>query len=186
MSKLTQILKGEVATSRRGIEAAVVAKAESIARKKGISRDQAEREVWAKPGVTEAYERQPVGQPRKPEQRVVKTTEAEAELDRRARKRMKKSGVSYPKACSEELEADPGLYQRYEREVASGAVYNAPEPPEYKQPQFISGDHPMYKSAKRKDDPGTQDVDGDECPRCGGDVEDGDKYCANCGAKLNP
>lgn len=51
------------------------------------------------------------------------------------------------------------------------ATYAVPEPSTSQ-----SGLHPMYKSAS--------DDDGDECPSCGEETDDGDKFCSDCGADL--
>ncbi len=44
---------------------------------------------------------------------------------------MKRTGMSYAKAASEALEADPALYSQYEREIRSGSTFEVPEQPEY-------------------------------------------------------
>lgn len=63
--------------------------------------------------------------------RFAPQTEAEAVLDDRARKRMKREGCSYPAAVEKELQVDPSLYAQYEKELAAGQTYNTPEPPDY-------------------------------------------------------
>jgi hypothetical protein len=181
MPTLKKILKGEVATSRRGLEEAVLAKAEKIAKRNGISRDEAERQVWAEDGVTEAYEQLPVGRPQARERPIVKATAAEGVLDERARKRMKRTGCTYAKACSDEVMADPSLYQRYEKEIAAGMTYDVPQPPEYLELPSLTGDQSMSKRGIRKDDPSGAY---DECPECSEDVDEDDRYCSACGASL--
>ena len=110
--------------------------------------------------------------PRKPQPRTAQITSAEAELDSRARQRMKKTGESYAKACSAELMADPTLYQKYEAELAAGKVYTAPAPVEFSDPT-------LTKRGK------SDDSDDSECPKCGEEVDEDDKFCADCGAKLD-
>jgi len=122
MSKLEKVLKSAT-RNRETISAAVIEKAEKIAAREGISREVAEARVWKKrPDAFAAYEAAAKGEPRKPQPRTAQITSAEAELDSRARQRMKKTGESYAKACSAELMADPTLYQKYEAELAAGKV----------------------------------------------------------------
>jgi len=173
MPKLSQILKGEAAASRRTLAEAVIAKAERISRKTGRPREKVENEIWEK-GAQQAYESLPLGTQRAREPKMVKVTSAEAELHRRALKRMKGSDCSYAKAVSEELTSDPALYRQYENELASGQGYEVPQPAEYLEPATKSG-------RKRKDDSGGAF---DECGSCGSDVEPADRYCSNCGKPI--
>jgi hypothetical protein len=126
---LKRILKSAV-RDRASITEAVIAKAQKVAAKKGISRELAEAKIWKRRGgeAQESYESAPAGKPKRPEQKMMKVTSAEADLDERARKRMKKNaGMSYAKAVTEELMADPDLYNRYEAELRSGSsVYEVP------------------------------------------------------------
>jgi len=173
MSKFKQVLKS--ATTRDQIVAAVVKKAAKITKRKGIAPDLAEAKTWAKDGAREAYESAPLPKAPVRERKFFEATPSEAELDRRARKRMKKTGVSYPKACSEELTADPSLYENYQRELAAGNTFSAPEP-EYLSTQPGEFDRMMTTKSNGDDD--------DECPECGEDVDDGAKFCSSCGTDL--
>ena len=59
---------------------------------------------------------------------MASVTSAEALLDTRARKIMKKDPtVGYASACSRVLMEDPSLYQKYEQELAAGRTYTVPE-----------------------------------------------------------
>ena len=175
MPKLRKILKGEIAVSRATISAAVVKKAEKIAKKTGISREAAEGEIWSRPGVQQAYEDTPKPkQPKRAESRIFKATAAEAELDRRARKRMTKEKCTYAKAVESELASDPSLYNQYERELNSGATpYDMPE-----NSQFLSTQPGDYERMIGKSD------SPESCPKCDADVDEDDSYCSSCGADL--
>jgi hypothetical protein len=168
----------KAAKTRDEIVAAVEDKARKIAKRDGISDDIARAKAWTEhPEAQQAYEAAPKPVAKKAERRMFKATAAEAELDKRARKRMRKSGQSYPQAVSSELNEDPGLYERYQKELAAGAAYMVPEP------QFLStqpdADKFTYKRASSNDD------DDDECPECEEDVDEDDKFCANCGTDLS-
>jgi hypothetical protein len=176
--KLRKILKGETVASRSLIEGAVIAKATKIAKRKNISPEAAEAEVWSQPGVTEAYEAVPKPrQPQRAEPKMFQSTKAEAELDRRARLRMKRDNkYTYAKAVESELAEDPGLYDQYEKELAAGTTYLAPE-------QFLSTqgddyDRMIGKRGKAKSD------SPESCPECGEGVDENDSYCSSCGADL--
>jgi len=180
---LMEILKGDAACTRVSISAAVDDEAARLVRKRGMSSTEAVNKVWWTPGPNgrtpaEVYDSMPEPIQRQPVRKMIKVTAAEAELDRRARKRMRKTGCDYATAHGQELLADPGLYRQYEKESAAGQTYEVPQPVEYLDP-------PMLKSAKRKDDPGTVAAsDDDECPKCGEDVDEDDNFCSNCGARL--
>lgn len=158
-----QVLKS--AGSRDAIVAAVEKEAEVIAKRDGLTIDRARAKVWNETGAHEAYEAAPIGKPKQPERKVFRCTKAEAELDRIARQRVKKTGRSYAQCCSDVLTERPELYKQYQEELASGRTFLVPEP------EFIAG--PVLKG----DDEG-------ECPKCGEETEDGDKFCSNCGHKL--
>jgi len=167
MSKFQKVLKST--TTREAIVAAVAQRAVKIAKRDGIGDDLALAKAWAEhPEAQLAYESAPKEAPKKPERRMFAATKAEIELDDRARKLMKKNpGTTYAKAVTQTLESDPGLYSRYESELAQAKTYDVPEPESQR-------DHPMYKSAS----------DGDECPACGEEVDDDAKFCSACGADL--
>jgi len=126
MSEFQKVIKS--AASRGRIEQVVIAKAARRAQRKGITPEQAEQELWDRPGVQEAYENAGPGAPPKMERHMVKLTGAEIELHRRAKVRQKAApGMTYSKACSAELEADPALYTRYEQELRNGVQTAVPE-----------------------------------------------------------
>jgi len=178
--KLRKILKGETVASRALIEQAVVAKAAKIAQRKGLSREAAESQVWQQPGVQEAYESVPVArQPQRAEPKTYKATAAEAELDRRARKRMARTKCDYAKAITDELDADPSLYTRYTEELASNSTpYDVPENSQLLSTQPGDYDRMVGKRGKAKSD------SPEECPECDADVDEDDSYCSSCGADL--
>jgi len=170
MSELQKVLKS--APSRDAICEVIKKRAEKRAKKTGVPVEQAEAAEWQKhPEALQAYTSAPKSEPRKPQPRTAQITSAEAELDSRARQRMKKTGESYAKACSAELMADPTLYQKYEAELAAGKVYTAPAPVEFSDPT-------LTKRGKAAGDDG-------ECPECGGDVDEDDSFCSGCGADLS-
>lgn len=127
--KLKKILKSAIRNRTTVIEA-VQKKAAKIAKKTGISPELAEGKVWARRGgeAQAAYESVPAGKPKRAEPKMMKITSAESELDERARKRMKRTGETYAKACSAELMADANLYTEYEKELAAGSTYDVPAP----------------------------------------------------------
>jgi hypothetical protein len=144
MSKLKQVMKSATAT-REDLFAAVAKKAKKIALRKGCSVELAEGRLWESVFKTaSALE----GPELRREVKVFKATPAEAELDKRARKLMKTTGLT---------------------------TFLVPES---SQPNFVE----VGKLAPG-DAPGP-DGDEDECPKCGEDVDDEDKFCANCGTKL--
>jgi len=167
MGKFQKVLKS--ATTRDAIVAAVEQKAQKIAKRDSIGEDAALAKVWQEhPEAHEAYEAAPKGDLRKREPNMMQATAAEAELDRRARKRMAKDKtMTYAKALSSELDADPGLYTQYQNEAAAGTTFLVPEP-------NTQADSMTRKSAE----------DGDACPDCGEEIDAGDKFCAGCGADL--
>jgi hypothetical protein len=138
---LKQIRKSDNLTfSRESIATAIRNKAAKIAAKKGISIEKAEARVWRKhPEAHRAYENAATPVAKAAERRAAMVTEAEGELDSRARKRMKRTGESYAKACQHELEQDPSLYEKYEKESVNGATFAVPEPPEYSGSNFVNG-----------------------------------------------
>jgi Skp family chaperone for outer membrane proteins len=162
------------AGSRDEICKAVRAEAAEVAVKKGCTLDQAEANIWRNRDAAEAYESARKSEPKRAEPKMFQATPAEGELDRRARKIMKNRGESYAKSCSIALMEDPGLYSRYERELAAGTTYTVPAP----QTQFL--DAPTAKAAKPSSDEG-----GGECPECGSEIDEGDSYCSDCGADLS-
>jgi hypothetical protein len=166
MGQFKKILKNAT-RNRETVVSAVIAKAEKIAAKRGISLEAAEAQVWKKrPDAQASYEAARQA-PAKPVERVASVTKAEAELDSRARTIMKRDGSTYALACRKVLEDDPGLYKQYEAELAAGSTYSVPAPAEYFDP-----------AAKRgKSDDTT-------CPKCGGGVDEDAAYCATCGNKL--
>jgi hypothetical protein len=168
-----EILKSAIST-RDEIVAAVEEKARRIAKRDGISDDAALVKAWREhPEAQAAYEAAPVAVAKKTARRMFRATAAEAELDKRARKRMRKTGQSYPQAVSSELNEDPGLYDKYQKELAAGATYTMPEP------QYATGSNSDRMLGKSDDD------DSGECPECGeDDIDDTDSYCRNCGADL--
>jgi hypothetical protein len=168
-SMFEQVLKSAVQTKRRDqIATAVSLEATRIAKRDGISVEKAECEVWkANPKAAEAYESARLPD-LKPEQKTLKLTGAEVELHRRARKLMRKSvGQSYAQCASKALQDDPGLYTRYQKELAAGTTYDVPET------EFQQGSDVVKAGS-----------DDDECPDCGEEIEDGDLYCSGCGKKL--
>ena len=90
--------------SREQVIAAVEGQAQRIAKRDGVSVEAATVKAWTLDAV-ERYESLPLDVIKRRERKMFKSTRAEAMLDDRARKRMKKTGCGYAKACSEELEA---------------------------------------------------------------------------------
>ncbi|MGA1998342.1 MAG: hypothetical protein ABSH45_21465, partial [Bryobacteraceae bacterium] len=114
--------------TRDQVVAAVERKAKKIAKREGGSLDVAAAKAWKTfPEAQQAYENAPTGEPKRPQPRMLRQTKAEAELDRRAKLRMKRSGDSYAKCVEKELSADPDLYRLYEAEISSGATFDVPE-----------------------------------------------------------
>ena len=182
MSKVSKKFSAVVksATTQAEITEAVIQKAGKIARKEGISHELAEAKAWARPGVLEAYEGARPGAVKSP-RRMAKVTAAEAELDLRARKKMRKTGCTYSKAIADSLEEDPSLYQRYEKEVAAGATYDVPEN-EYTGTGTNSG--PQLGQKATPPPTNSRVGKGATCGQCGSAIERDDKYCANCGSSL--
>jgi len=175
-----QILKS--AKTRAEIVAAVEQKAVKIAKREGISGDAALVKAWGEhPEAREAYEAAPKPVAKKAEPRMFRATPAEAELDKRARKRMRATGKSYAKAASEELEADPSLYDRYQKELAAGATYECPEP-QYMDIPGSNSDGILNKSSRMDDDEEDEDDDDfEKCASCEKRMRKSDKFCPSCG-----
>lgn len=95
---------------------AVRAKAVKISKRDGISIDQAEAKFMNKPEGREKYENAARPDPPKREGRFTNQTHAEALIDNLARKRMKRTRQSYTSAIRDTLDADPSLYDSYEKE----------------------------------------------------------------------
>jgi len=171
VSNFEQILKS--ATTREQVVAAVEAKAAKIAKRDGITIEKAEAEVWEKnPEAVEAYEQAAKTAP-KQEPRMTRVTEAEAELDKRARKLVKRNpGMTYAKAVDNCLQEDPALYTRYEKELAAGVTYLVPD----MTPTSVADSSDKFLTK--------QDY-ADECPSCGADLDSEEaKYCSQCGTDL--
>jgi hypothetical protein len=106
LPKLKEILKSDN-PARAQICGAVRRKAAKVAKKKGISIEKAESLVWRKnPEAMVAYDAAPAPVFKRAP-RFALVTKAETTLDARTRKRMKRTGESYPAALRAELEADP-------------------------------------------------------------------------------
>src|SRR5690348_4899256 len=100
---LNRVLKS--AANRDEIVDAVVKKAQKIAKRKGITLEKAEAEIWAQGDATAAYERAAPSPP--PTSAATLMKNPSDVLDERARKRMKRNpGMTYAKACDEELMED--------------------------------------------------------------------------------
>ena len=99
MSKLDTVLKS-ANPSRDQIAEAIREKAIKRARKLGCSIEKAESDLWHMRRDAEArYDGAgPERQPHAAQDRVIQVTEAESELDEKARKLQKKLGCSYAKA----------------------------------------------------------------------------------------
>ncbi len=167
----TEVLKS--AETRDQVCAAVERAAEAIQKRDGISLERARVCAWTNEAM-EKYERLPLPAVLKRERPMGNFTRAEARLEERARKRMRKTGCSYAKAISSELEDDPSLYEDYEKEMASGATFVAPVPPEYLQvptafPSDGGNTRMLSKRGKKKLAPGYSDSRDDV------DLEDDDE-----------
>jgi len=175
MPKLKTILKSSAVESspvftRDDLYQAVEKKARKVALKKNISPELAESRIWESIYKTSSLMDPPE---LRREPKMMRVTKAEAELDKRGRALMKSNpGLGYAQACSAALQADPALYTKYTKEISTpGATYLVPEA---SQPDFSE----IGKLASGDSD------DEDDCPQCGEDVDDGDKFCAACGADL--
>lgn len=125
-----QILKS--AKTREEVVSLVKQKAQERVAKKGgsgkMAEAAAEAKVWEDhPEAIAKYESLPKATGIKPQETLVAITKAEGILDARARKIMKRDGISYPQACSQVLTEDPSLYTRYCNELSSGETYQVPE-----------------------------------------------------------
>jgi hypothetical protein len=181
---LKKVLVNKSATAE-DLYKAVEAKAKKIALKKNCNPQLVEGRLWEKiykatgtvdaPRIAKAAAGAPVLR-RQP--KMARITSAEAELDKRARKLMTSTGLSYAKCVEKTLMADPSLYDAYESELAAGKTYPVPEAS-----QDFSAVGKLAPGDYRSD--GADDTDDDECPECGEGVSDGDDYCSSCGADLN-
>ena len=165
----TEVLKS--AETRDQVCHAVERAAEAIQKRDGISLERARIRAWSDEAM-EKYERLPLPALLKRERQMGNFTRAEALLEERARKRMRKTGCSYAKAIGAELEDDPSLYEDYEKEKATGDTFMAPQPVEYSAPALpaLDGNARMLsKRGKKKLAPGYED------PRDDVDLEDDDE-----------
>jgi hypothetical protein len=170
---LKTILKSATRT-REQIADAVERKATKIAKRQRIGMDAARARAWRDhPEAQLAYEQTQKAAPKRTDKRTFQCTQAEADLDDRARKRMRKTGETYARAVSKELEADPGLYDRYQKELEAGKTYLVIEPEDMRGQAGEAERMYMQKAD-----------DGDECPECEEEVEASDKFCRSCGADL--
>ena len=201
----TEVLKA--AETRDQVCVAVERAAEAIQKRDGISLERARVRAWTDEAM-EKYERLPLPAILKRERPMGNFTRAEARLEERARKRMRKTGCSYAKAISSELEDDPSLYEDYEKEMASGATFVAPVPPEYSAPALPSLDGntrmlskrgkkklaPGYADPRDDDDDDDDDESDDEmadlelrdkvvkkCRNCNKGIFKGQNFCGHCG-----
>ena len=127
MQEFETVIKS--ARTRDEVVAAVRQKAaERVAKRGGDeSVSEAESRVWRKyPEAISKYESLPK-QAAKREEPLIRITHAEAELDSRARRVVKRDKVSYPQACSQVLTEDPSLYAKYCEEMSRGEVYPVPD-----------------------------------------------------------
>jgi hypothetical protein len=176
--KFTDILKS--ATTREQIVAAVEGRAAKIAKRDNVSVQAAIVKAWSLPGVYDHYESLPKADgnvAKAGNQRMVRTTAAEAELDKRARKRMAKTGVSFPKATSEVLNEDPGLYDRYQAEVAAGEQYDVPDTAYLDILAMPTGN--VDRMLNKQDD--GEDDDDEDCPECEEKMAKSANFCPSCG-----
>ena len=171
MSKFERILKSGTAT-RDQICQAVAKKALKIAKRAGTEvNSEILAQAWSD-GAYTAYENAPVPAARRPAPPLVQITQAEIELDSRARKIMKSDGLQYPQACSKALTDDPSLYKKYCDELAAGETVAAPEPSRL--------DVGLEYFTKRAAEAAADGV----CSNCDEPVDSDDAYCASCGADL--
>lgn len=192
----TEVLKS--AETRDQVCVAVERAAEAIQKRDGISLERARVRAWTDEAM-EKYERLPLPAVLKRERPMGNFTRAEARLEERARKRMRKTGCSYAKAISSELEEDPSLYESYEKEKATGDTFMAPQPVEYSAPALPSLDgntRMLSKRGKKKlapagyadtrDDVDLEDDDEDEDDESDDEMADLElrdrvvKKCRNC------
>lgn len=160
----TEVLKS--AGTRDAVCVAVEKEAEAISKRDGISMERARVRAWTDEAM-EKYERLPLPVVKRAERRMGNFTKAEAELEDRARKRMRKTGCSYAKAVSQELEDDPSLYSDYEKQKAAGETFEAPQPVEYIQvptsfPSDGGNSRYLNKRGKKKLAPGYEDARDDD------------------------
>jgi hypothetical protein len=170
-----RILKSETVT-RDQIVTAVQKRASEIADEKGCPVSAAEMQVWTEnPELVQKYESTPKAvNPRRPARQMCHdVTDAEIELDSRARKIMKRDGLQYPQACSKVLTDDPSLYSKYCAEIAAGQTFTAPEPSR----SDVSVDYFRKRAAEAEGD--------GVCAECDAPVDADDAYCAACGSDLS-
>ena len=171
----SRILKSETVT-RDQLVAAVQKRASEIATEHDCSVAIAESIIWKEhPELVAKYEATPKSvNPRRPARQMCHdVTEAEIELDTRARKIMKRDGLQYPQACSKVLTDDPGLYTRYCAEIAAGQTFTAPEPSR----SDVEVDYFRKRAAEAEGD--------GVCAECDSDVDSDAAYCASCGTDLS-
>lgn len=169
-----RILKSETVTRDQIVEA-VTKRATEIATEHDCSVAIAERIVWEEhPELVAKYESAPKAvNPHRPARQMCHdVTEAEIELDTRARKIMKRDGIQYPQACSKVLTDDPSLYTKYCDELAAGQTFTAPEPSR----SDVSVDYFRKRAAEAEGD--------GVCAECDAPVDADDAYCAACGSDL--
>jgi hypothetical protein len=126
--------------------------------------------VWS--DAYAAYEAAPLPVARRPAPPLVQITQAEIELDKRARVVQKADNIGYPQACSKVLTADPSLYKKYVDETAAATTFLVPEPQSLDVPVEF-----FHKRAKQAAADGV-------CHNCDSPIDDDDAYCASCGADL--
>lgn len=182
--KFEAILKS--CRSRSEVVAAVEGQAERIAKREGVGITAATILAWDAEAIR-AYENcpKPVVK-RSVGPRMFKATAAELELHSRAKKRMRKTGESYPHAVSSELQADPSLYDSYEKEIRAGSTtYETPEfmdIPASDLTRILNKGRQLVADDEEDDD---EDDDLEKCDACGEDSDPGDKFCSECGADLS-
>lgn len=193
-SIFSMVNKTPSGVTRQLIEAEARAGAELIAKRKGITIEEAESRVWAKGGdpLLEAYNLAKAGAPRKPDRGVMRVTRSEAVLDGLARRIMKSTGADYVQAMGAALQQRPDLYAAYDREKAAGEVFEVPDQPEDRgfvgtqagQKRKATSADGRWQDAAADLDDDDGDEDGSSCPKCKSKTKSGSKYCAACGEKL--
>lgn len=153
MSALESVLKSDSAT-RSDLELAVQREAAEISKKEGVSIQKAESQIWDRVEVFRAYDAAPYPIVQKGKKPPTKTTDAEQELDKRAKQLQRESGLSYEKCYEKACTERPELVRKAEADTLRGL------------------DYVLEKS------------DSDTCPECDGEIGAGDKFCPQCGQKL--
>jgi hypothetical protein len=167
-----QILKGAI--TREQVCEVVRKHAVELAREQGCSIATAEAAIWKRhPSAYEAYESSPLPVARQQAIPLAQVTEAEVELDKRARQVMKRDNIGYPQAASKVLVDDPSLYTRYCEEVAAGQTVTAPDPAH----SPVEVDYFMKRAAEAEAD--------SVCANCDAPVESDHAYCPTCGSDLS-